>query len=237
MGKVTTGDGYKDLYNDIFYISEADARQYQYPKDLEYTIIYTIKDCIDKNEYLILALRYGILGIHERHTYKEIGAIFNDAPVSRVQAWVCRALDKLRWCKITNVIKYGIGLSGDWFIKESSTAKYNSNLMTYEEYVESMYNEYSGTSILILELDRRTTRALGRAGILTISDLLSVPPKKLMNTRNIGKKSYAVIEDKLDEILVKCDIADKLSRFDIAKIINDKILNKEEGSQNEQKEN
>lgn len=74
----------------------------------------------------------------------------------------------------------------------------NVSIMTVRE--EKQENKYSTMSIEDLDLSVRSSNCLKRNGLKTIQDLCNMKESELMIVRNLGKKSYKEILDKLAEL-------------------------------------
>lgn len=86
----------------------------------------------------------------------------------------------------------------------------NVSIMTVRE--EKQENKYSTMSIEDLDLSVRSSNCLKRNGLKTIQDLCNMKESELMIVRNLGKKSYKEILDKLAELGLSLQPDDNLKK-------------------------
>lgn len=86
----------------------------------------------------------------------------------------------------------------------------NANIMSST--VESSAPSFVNMSLEDLDLSVRSYNCLKRSQIKTVADLCNMKESELMTVRNLGKKSYKEILEKLDSLGLKLQKDEKLSR-------------------------
>jgi len=86
----------------------------------------------------------------------------------------------------------------------------NASIMSVMEVKQE--NKYSTMSIEDLDLSVRSSNCLKRNGLKTIQDLCNMKESELMIVRNLGKKSYKEILDKLAELGLSLQPDDNLKK-------------------------
>ena len=86
----------------------------------------------------------------------------------------------------------------------------NASIMSVMEVKQE--NKYSSMSIEDLDLSVRSSNCLKRNGLKTIQDLCNMKESELMIVRNLGKKSYKEILDKLAELGLSLQPDDNLKK-------------------------
>ena len=161
--------------------------------DFDGTLEYVLHTLTDR-EYQIIKMRF-VEGL----TYEKCGRSYG-VTRERIRQLEVRALRKLKHPSRSAMIKYGIQRYIDnklARITENYEARLSEN---YEARLSE--NKPSDLEIIPIEsmdLSVRSYNCLKRACIRTIGDLIKIEPKELASVRNLGKKSYDEIIDKLEK--------------------------------------
>ena len=135
---------------------------------------------LDEREQTIIRLRY-----EQRHTFAEIGAVFNIS-VNRVSQVERKALRKLYHPKNLKYYKYGI----EGYKVKKEEFEEAERKRAYDE-------KAMGTTIYDLDFSVRTFNNLIRAKCEKVSDLVALSEEDILNLKNMGRKQFAEVALKL----------------------------------------
>lgn len=153
--------------------------------DFDGTLEYVLHTLTDR-EYKIIKMRF-VEGL----TYEKCGISYG-VTRERIRQVEAKALRKLIHPDRSAMIKYGIQRYID-----NKLARITEN---YEVGLsENKPSDLENISIESIDLSLRVCNCLKRACIRTIGDLINTEPKKLARVRNLGKRSYDEIIDKLEK--------------------------------------
>lgn len=152
--------------------------------DIDASVEYILTARLTEREKSMLKMRYKDL-----MTYNEISKKW-DLTANRIIQIIHKAQRKLKHPKYSKYLTLGVvGIIAECKIKTNAERSQNQTKVLAVEY-----------PIQELDLSIRTTQCLLRAGLKTAGDILNLGANGLMEVRNLGKKSYDEIVDKLEEL-------------------------------------
>ena len=183
-----------------------ESAEFKYPQNLIYDVLGKTSDApdIDASVEYILSARLterGAARLTEREasilkmrykdlmTYNEISKKYN-LTENRIVQIIAKVQRKLRHPKNSKYLTLGVvGIIAEYKIKLKAEGTKKSDKVLATEY-----------PIQELDLSIRSTQCLLRAGLETAGDILNLERDELMKVRNIGKKSYDEIVDRLEAL-------------------------------------
>lgn len=192
-------------------------------------VVETIDEALDdmlhsESKYLNIRARILIMYYRDRLTYREIGDLIGRSGTS-VQTTLKTALHNMRYT--SSYINFGkrqkinekliaeqlhqkslnlIRLAVYRIQEELNSTEFSNVFPNISEPIESIISEPIkpkvpvDTSIDSLYLSVRTVNCLARAGIHTISDVFKRSKTDIARIRNLGRRSYDELIDKLEEL-------------------------------------
>lgn len=156
---------------------------------------------------------YGYVTSDEKHI-DEVGVISMDAlysPITRVNYKV----EATRVGRMTNLDKLVMEVWTDGTVSPSDALKKSANIlvMYFTQVFEPKIHTPQENTVITpavseeilkmrieeLDIPTRIVNALANGGIETVGQLISTPRSNLMKVKNLGTKSLAVVEEKLQE--------------------------------------
>ena len=161
-------------------------------------IMEAIDTLTDQEKYMIL------LKFRDGKTYQAIGDAFNLSR-NRPRQIIANALRKLRHPMRARCM---LGVRKIEFNKlegiNNDLIKENDNLKAII-HNNSLYEKVKSIIIEELNLSTRSYNCLVRKDIKTVSDIIDIYPEGLMKIRNLGKKSFNEITEKLKNFGIDLD--------------------------------
>lgn len=152
--------------------------------DIDASVEYILTARLTEREKSMLKMRYKDL-----MTYDEISKKYN-LTANRIVQIIHKAQRKLKHPKHSKYLTLGVvGIMAECKIKTNAERSQNQTKVLATEY-----------PIQELDLSIRTSQCLLRAGLKTAGDILNLGANGLIEVRNIGKRSYDEIVDKLEEL-------------------------------------
>lgn len=184
------------------------------PTDYVETIDHVLSTLTDREE-TILRLYYGLDEENQRRTLHEIGCTYN-VTRERINYIIHRALRKLRHPSRRNILKDGLTvynmeceanrklLSEKKQLIEETYERRKQDLLTM---LDTPFNALMCLSMDMLDLSIRPRNCLRRhfqcdTNTVTIKDVLKlIEQDELQNVRNLGRRSYDEIIERMDKML------------------------------------
>lgn len=177
-----------------------ESAEFKYPQNLVYDVLGKTSDAPDIDasvEYILTArltereksmlkMRYKDL-----MTYNEISKKYN-LTANRIVQIIAKVQRKLRHPKNSKYLT--LGVAG---IMANEKEKLLMKLQENKKQGKKLAEHYT---IDALDLSIRSTNCLLRAGLKTAGDILNLERDELMKVRNIGKRSYDEIVDRLEAL-------------------------------------
>ena len=177
-----------------------ESAEFKYPQNLIYDVLGKTSDAPDidasveyilsarltEREASILKMRYKDL-----MTYNEISKKYN-LTANRIVQIIAKVQRKLRHPKNSKYLT--LGVAG---IMANEKEKLLMKLQENKKQGKKLAEHYT---IEELDLSIRSTNCLLRAGLRTAGDVLNLGANGLMEVRNLGKRSYDEIVDRLEAL-------------------------------------
>ena len=181
-----------NLYQDIF-MTETDKNKLELERDVLTAISY-----IEREKWRdIILYRY-----RDKMTLEMIAGKYNISR-DRVRQIINKILAALRRNASRVILEYGLN--------DYAQMKKQDVMELYNNKQKELNKHGKGLNIDYLELSIRPYNCLRRAGITYIDDLLNKSPEDIVKIKNLGKRSFIEIMDKLKEFNYKYQTSESAS--------------------------